>query len=189
MIDSKLLDQEREQFFIQTHGSVYLPIIGIIFWPSLGVMGYFLSPRILCLTVFFAIAILFPVAMILAKWLEKRLLLKSSLASLILPASAPILMSFGITVPVYFADITLVPLTFVIGLSLHWPVIGWLYNQRGFLVHSMVRTVLAMSIWYFFPTHLFTLLPISIGFLYFATACWLLFELHQTKMTLKTSIN
>ena len=181
MIDSELLDHERKQFFIQTYGSVYLPLIGIVFWPSLGVAGYFLSPQDLCFAVFFIIVILLPIALIAGKWLSKKLSLKSPLASLIFPALVPILMSFGITIPLYFTNISLVPLAFVLGLSFHWPAFGWMYNQRGFIIHSLVRTVLALSIWYFYPTHLFTLLPISVGFLYLVTACWLLLELSEAK--------
>jgi hypothetical protein len=181
MIEPELLDHERRQFFIQTQGSVYLPLIGIIFWPSLAVAGYFLSPRIVCLSVFFILVLLLPIALIAGQWLSKKLLLKSPLASLIAPALVPIAMSFGITIPLYFTNITLVPLAFVLGLSLHWPAFGWLYKQPSFTIHCLARTVLAVTIWYFYPEDLFTLLPISVGLLYLATACWLLLELHQAK--------
>ena len=187
MIDSELLDQERERFFVQTQGAVYLPIVGVIFWPSLGVAGYFLSPQAWCLAVLFIVATMLPISVLLFKRLAKKLLLKSSLASLILPATVPIFMSFGITVPVYYADISLVPLTFVLGLAFHWLVIGWLYNHQGFIIHSVARTVVAVSMWFFFPEHLFTLLPISIGLLYLITAWWLLRKLHQAKMTTQIS--
>lgn len=183
MIDSDLLDRERELFFIQTQGGVYLPIIGIIFWPSLGVAGYFLTPQAWCVSVVCLFAVSLPVSFILFRSLVKKLLLKSPFASLIFPALVPVFISFGITVPVYFSDISLVPLVLVLGLSFHWPVVGWLYNQSVFIFHSLARTVVAVSMWYFFPEHLFTLLPISVGLLYLITAWWLLRKLQQLKMT------
>lgn len=187
MIDSNLLDRERELFFMQTQGSVYLPIIGIVFWPSLGVAGYFLSPQAWCFTVLFLFAAMLPVAIVLFRYLVKKLSLKSPFASLILPALVPVAMALCITVPVYYADISLVPLTIVLSLALHWPVIGWLYNQPVFIIHALARTVVVMSMWFFFPEHLFTWLPISIGLLYLLTTWWLLRKLQQLKMT--TSIS
>jgi hypothetical protein len=184
MIDSKLLDCERELFFLQTQGGVYFPILGAIFWTSLGVAGYFLSPQTWCFAVLCLIAVVLPIGIALFRRLVKKLLLKSPLASLILPALVPVCLSFAITVPAYFTDISLVPLTLVLGLTFHWPVVGWLYNQPVFIIHSLVRTTVAVFMWSFFPEHIFTLLPILIGLLYLITAWWLLRKLHQLKSTM-----
>ena len=174
MINSELFDNQREQFFLQTQGSVYLPITGIVFWPSLGVAGYFISPQTWCLIVLSFFALMLPIGIILLTGLLKKPSLNSPLASLYFPALIPVLLSFSVTVPAYFSDLSLVPLTFVIGLAIHWPVFGWVYNQPVYIIHFIVRTAVALSTWVFFPQHLFTLLPISVGFIYLITAWWLL---------------
>ncbi len=184
MMNTELLDAERKQLFVQTHGSIFLPITGVFFWPILGVAGFFFSPQTICLTVFIIVLVLVPIAILFARCLVKKRLLISPLASLILPSLVPVFMSFGISIPLYFTNIMLVPLAFVLGLSLHWPVIAWLYNQYGFIVHSIVRVLIVFIIWYFFPTQLYTLLPISIGLLYLVTTVWLWLALHRAKVSL-----
>lgn len=182
MIDSDVFNREREQFFIKTHGSVFLPITGIFFWPSMGVAGYFLSPQAWGIIVLFFLLVLLPSGFALLWYLQKKGDFKSPLGSLYLPALVPLLISIGITVPAYFSDLSLVPLTFVLGLALHWPVIGWLYNQPVYIVHTLLRTVIAVSIWMFFPEQLFTVLPLLVGLLYLLTTWWILRILSQLKM-------
>lgn len=181
MIDPVLLNNERNRFFIQTQGGIYLPLIGIVFWSSIGVGAFILTPRTLCLAVFTIMVISLPLVLIAAKRLLKKPLLQSPLASLIFPSLVPVLMSFGITIPLYFTNIALVPVAFVLGLSFHWPVIAWLHNKRVFLFHNVVRTALTVSLWYFYPEHLFTVLPLSISFLYLVTAAWLFIELRDIR--------
>jgi hypothetical protein len=187
MINTEIFDRERELIFVQTLGGVYLPMIGIVYWPTLGVLGYFLSPQLWFFAALGLAGAFIPVTFVLFKRLKKRPASKSPLSSLVLPALIPVLMSFAITLPVYYADISLIPLSIVLGLALHWPVIGWLYNQPVYIIHALVRTVIAVSIWFFMPQHLFTLLPISVGILYLVTTWWLLRQLQQLKMTLPVS--
>ncbi len=181
MIDADELKQERERFFVVTHGSIYLPLFGIAFWPALGIAGYLLSPVHWGLLVLVLVVLALPIAAVLLTVLIKQLSLTTPLAKLIFPALAPLLMSFGITVPVYLMEPALTPLPFVIGLALHWPVFAWLYNQPLFTVHCVLRILIATSIALFIPAHLFTWLPISMGFLYLLTAIWIFTALRRMK--------
>ena len=187
MINSELFDREREQFFLQTQGGVYFPILGALFWLSLSVAGYFLTPRVWCISVLGFFALMIPISIIFFRMLVNKLLLKSPFASLIFIALMPVFLSFVIMVPVYFSDPSLVPFTIVISLTFHWPIIGWLYNQPVFLIHSLVRTLIAVLMWLFLPQYSFTLLPFLIGILYLITAWWVLRSLHQIKTTSLTS--
>lgn len=182
MIDSDLLDQERALIFLHTQGSVYLPLIGIVFWPSLGIAGYFLSAQVWCLSVLAIFAALLPISIVVLSVLLKKISSKSPLATLMWPALLPVFMSFGFTLTVYFSDLSLVPVAFVLGLALHWPVFAWLYNQPVYGVHFVLRTVMAVSFWFFFPQHVYTLLPIFVGVLYLITAWWLIRNSRLVKM-------
>jgi len=70
-----------------------------------------------------------------------------------------------------WTDVQLVPLILAIGMSLHWPVIGWTYGRTGlYTAHAVSRAVICFLIWWKLPEHRFTLLPLSVAFVYLATA-------------------
>ena len=76
-------------------------------------------------------------ASLCSKKLVAHLMLKSPLASLILPALLPVALSLGMALAAFNSDMTLVPLALVIGLASHWPAVGWFYETPIFAVHSL----------------------------------------------------
>lgn len=184
MIDFKLLDSDRQDFFLRTQGGIVLPIIGTIFWPAVGIAGFYLSPQVWCITVLTILFISFLISGIFLKNCIQQFVNKSPLATLIFPSLFIVLSSFFVTISIFFYDILLVPLLLVLGLAIHWPIIGWLYNQPIYLIHSLLRTITALTIWFLYPEYLFTLLPILVGVLYFITALWLWHTLRQLKLSL-----
>ena len=52
------------------------------------------------------------------------------------------------------------PLIVAIGMSQHWPIIGWSYGKPGLYgAHAVVRAIGAFVIWNWLPDGRFTLLP------------------------------
>jgi hypothetical protein len=183
MLDAEALTAERRRFFIETRGGVYFPIAGTIFWLLLGGAGFYLPQRTWCVVVLSGAAAATPIGIILFKKLVSRLALKSPLATLILPALLPVGLSLGMAASAFSSDLSLVPLALVIGLASHWPAVGWLYETSVFAVHSTVRVLLAVAIWFLLPEGRFTFLPLSIGLVYAGTAFWLLRELRRLEKT------
>ena len=58
----------------------------------------------------------------------------------------------------WWAEVQLVPLVLAIGMSLHWPVIGWSYGRTTlFAAHAVVRAIVVFLIWWLVPDGRFTL--------------------------------
>lgn len=88
----------------------------------------------------FTSGLIFPLGLLLSKPFKSNLMVKTTpLSKLIFPAMLAMLLSLPITVAVTFVNVSLVPLTLGIGMSLHWPVIGWMYNSKTCLLHALVR--------------------------------------------------
>ena len=155
-LDAGSLTEEKRRFFVETRGGVYFPIAGVIFWLLLGVAGFFLSERTWCVVILTAAVVATPIAIILFKKLVSHLTVKSPLATLILPALLPVALSLGMAIAVFYSDISLVPLALVIGLTSHWPGVGWLFGTSIFTVHAIVRVLLAVAIWFLFLEARFT---------------------------------
>jgi ABC-type sugar transport system permease subunit len=64
-----------------------------------------------------------------------------------------------------------VPLSLGIGMSLHWPVIGWMFGRTIlFSLHTAVRAAAVIAPWHVFPQDRFTLIPLAIAAVYLVTA-------------------
>ena len=171
---SESLANEKRRIFLKGRGGVSLPAAGALYWTGLGVAGFFLPDYVWCLTALFTSGLIFPLGIFLSKPLGANLFLVSPLADIWFPAFTPVFLSFAITVPAFYVDVSLVPLTLAVGMSLHWPVFGWLYNQPVFLIHAVVRVFAVTAIWLLFPAVRFTVLPLVVGLVYLVTFVWLL---------------
>jgi hypothetical protein len=71
----------------------------------------------------------------------------------------------------------MIPLALAVGMSLHWPVIGWMYGRMApFLIHAAARAVVCVAIWFVFPAQVTTLLPASVCAIYLATVVFILID-------------
>ena len=67
-------------------------------------------------------------------------------------------------------DPELVPLILGIGMSVHWPVIGWMYGRTAiYTTHSVVRAIACFVVWNRFPEGRFMVLPFSVSGVYLLT--------------------
>jgi len=120
-----------------------------------------------------------PIAVILFKKLISHLVLKSALATLILPALLPVALSLGMAAAAFSSDLSLVPLALVIGLASHWPAVGWLFETSIFTVHAIVRVFVGVAIWFLLPDARFTLVPLSTAAVYGVTSFVILRNLRR----------
>ena len=173
-LSPEVVAAERRRLFVDARAGISLPVAGAVYWLALGAAGFALDEYVWCLVAFSASGLIFPLGLLLSKPLGARLLLDSPLAGVVLPALVPVGLSFGVTIPAFYVDPTLVPLSLAVGMSLHWPVIGWLYGRPEFVAHAVVRVLLAVALWVALPGARFTALPLAVGAVYCATvaALW-----------------
>lgn len=143
--------------------------------------GLVLADRTWCIVALATSGLIFPLGIALSRPLDADLFVDSPIADVWLPAFAALALSFGITIPAFSVDPGLVPLGLAIGMSLHWPVFGWLYDRRGFMVHALVRTAVVVALWTLLPGQRFTAIPLAVGVVYLVTVGWLLLAVRRAR--------
>lgn len=179
------LQQQRQSYFIRTNGGIALPAAGLLYWAMLGLAGYWLKPGQWMLLAFATSGLIFPLSLLLRKPLRADILAKSPLASVIGPALLSMMLSWPIIIVTSGIDKALAPLTLAIGMSLHWPVIGWLFGSRVCGIHAICRAVLVTFLWYVFPNDRFTLIPFAVATLYGLTIAGLKLEVSKARQVMK----
>ena len=155
------------------------PVAGAIYWLVLAICGYMLSRDSWRIVALIGSALLFPTAFLLARLFRANLFVRDNpLASLGgLPMATVGLLPFALYVVLDGSTIQLLPLAMAIGMSLHFPMLGWMYGSRVYTYHPIVRTALAMAIWIMLPDGRFTILPLAITAIYGVTAVLVRFEI------------
>jgi hypothetical protein len=161
MIDSaelkKLLFADREATFFRLRGGFPIPLAGATWWAALGTMGYFVhDPNAWILLTFYASGLLFPLALLYAR------IFRIDFVSMLL--------FWPVAIAAFWSYPPLVPLVLAIGLSLHWPVIGWHYARTGiYVAHAVCRSIACFVLWNWWPSTRFTLLPFTVAAAYLLT--------------------
>ena len=138
----------------------------------LGTMGYFLHSRNLWIFLAFVTSgAIFPLAILFARLFKADFLHdKTAATDVLLPAFASMLLFWPIAISAYWTYPQLVPLVLAIGMSIHWPVIGWLYARTAiYITHAVVRAVACFALWNWWPSSRFTVLPFTVSAIYLLT--------------------
>ncbi|WP_080053751.1 DUF7010 family protein [Spirosoma aerolatum] len=178
--NQEIVNQKR-QFLIRANAGISLPIAGAIYWAALAVAGFYLKPGQWTLMAFCTSGLLFPLGLALQKPFKANLMVKNPLAGLIPYALFSMMLSWGIIIPASSIDKSLVPLCLAIGMSIHWPIIGWLYDSKACQLHALLRTIVVVACWYTLPGLRFTLLPLLVSVLYVLTVIGLTIEVTQAR--------
>ncbi len=181
MLSEDALNNERARLFRVARSGVSLPAAGAVYWLALGVAGLFLPPREWSLAAFFTSGLIFPLGIALQKPFRARLFEPSPLSPLFGFAMIPIALSFAVTIPAFYTEVSLVPLALSVGMTVHWPVVGWIYAKPGFVVHAVIRTAAVCALWFLMPDARFVAIPFMVGLIYLGTVAWLLSSLRKTR--------
>ena len=87
-------------------------------------------------------------------------------------------------IAVIYAAPELLPLALGVGMSLHWPVIGWMYGSRACFAHALLRVVTLTAFGVGLPAGRLTVLPLAVACLYFGPVLWLRLEVAAARRTL-----
>ena len=108
---------------------------------------------------------------------------KSAVGDVLLPTFVSMLLFWAI---MFMAVKTTAPELTVpilaIGMSLHWPVIGWSYGRTAlFTAHALIRAVVVSSIWFTLPEHILTAIPFAVAVIYALTVIAIYIDVALTK--------
>jgi hypothetical protein len=157
--------------FVRLKGGYTFPLAGAVYWTALGVAGYSLPPNRWILVAFIFSGAMFPLAWLLSRLAGVDFMKdKTATGDILGPAFTAMLLFYPIAFAAYGHAPQLVPLIVAIGMSQHWPIIGWSYGKPAlYSAHAIVRAVGAAAIWALLPADRFTLIPFWVAAVYLAT--------------------
>ena len=180
--------RRRRANYVRLNGGFPIPLAGALYWLTLGIAGYVLDLSSWSQLAFFATGAIFPLALLLAKLFKNNFMKdKGIVDSVLIPTFIGMLLFWPIMIAAVKTEPQLIPLILAIGMSIHWPVIGWSYGRAAmFSAHSILRAIIVLYLWFAFPEARLTWLPFSVGIIYFLTVLAILID---TKYFIKTNPN
>lgn len=165
------LAKERLATYARLRGGFPIPMAGTVYWGALAWLGHVVDAGMWTFWAFVGSGSIFPLALLFAALFRNPFMKdRSAVSSVLVPAFLSMLLFWPMAVAAWWTNVQLVPLILAIGLSIHWPVIGWSYGRTGlFAAHSIVRAVIVFLIWQFLPDLRFTVLPAAVAVIYALT--------------------
>ncbi len=182
------LRAERLAAYARVRGGYPVPLAGMIYWLGLGVAGHYLALQTWLLLAFATSGVIFPLAVCLS-WILRSPFLKdkTALGGLLIPTFIGMLLFWPMAVAAYWTAPGLTPLILAIGLSMHWPVIGWTYARTPlFAAHAIMRAIACFYIWRVMPAAATTLMPFTVAAIYGVTVMVILMDASLVRRRLAT---
>lgn len=175
---SEELRREALGAYARLGGGWPVPLAGGIWWLTLAYAATRLSPQDWALVAFVTSGTIFPMALLIARLAGNDFIRdRTALSSLLLPAFVGMLLFWPGAIVAYFHAPDLVPLILAIGMSGHWPVIGWSYGRAGlFIGHCLVRAVAVTTLWLTVPDDRWLSISLAVATIYAVTVAILLVD-------------
>ena len=173
---------ERRRYFVAAGGGMSLPVAGAIYWIVLGVLGYSMAPEDWGLAAAYMSGGIFPLGLLLQGPLKAPFMkAKSPVGGAAIAAIIAINMMWPLHFVVYALDPVAIGFSLAIGMTLHWPVIGWSYASKVCYLHAGARIAAIVGVWIAFPDERMTLLPFVVAALYLLAAIGIAMEVAWTR--------
>lgn len=165
------LKQDRLLSYARLRGGFPIPLAGATYWLALGVAGYRLDFATWAQAAFWGSGALFPLALFYATLFRNNFMKdKSAVNTVLIPTFISMLLFWAYVPAALTVAPEMVTLFLAVGMSAHWPVIGWSYGRTGiYTAHAVLRAVSGAWLWIAFPEHRLTWLPFSVAAIYLAT--------------------
>lgn len=166
------LKDERLASYHRVRGGFPVPLAGAVWWAALAYAGYAgLNLQSWIFAAAIGSGLIFPLALLFAKLFRCDFMKdRTAVTSVLAPTFISMLLFWPIAISAWWSFPPLFPLVLAIGMSLHWPVIGWTYGRAAlFSGHAIVRAVVCFYIWNWMPEARMTLLPASVAAIYLVT--------------------
>ena len=162
---------DRLAAYKRLRGGFPIPLAGMVYWGVLAWLGTILTVHSWCMIAFIGSGTIFPMALVFAAIFRNPFMKdKTAAGDVLLPAFIAMLLFWPMVIAAMQVAPQLVPLILAIGMSLHWPVIGWSYGRTGlYSAHAIVRAIVCLAIWLWLPEARFTLLPLAVAAVYLLT--------------------
>ena len=146
------LDDYRRDFELSSNRSLSMPIAGAIVWASVAILSTQFAETISIYIMLFGTGAIFPIALLIAKLRKENLLSSSNPFSKLMGLCILMVnLLWAVHIPLLLEEPKLVPLSLGIALGLHWIVYSWIIQHSVGIVHSVVRSILILLVWYLFP--------------------------------------
>lgn len=157
--------------FVRLKGGFPFPLAGAVYWIALGIAGFSLPLKSWNLAAFVFSGAIFPLAVVLSRVFRSDFMKDQTATGDVLGAAfTSMLLFYAIAFPAYAYAPDLVPLVVAVGMSQHWPVIGWSYGKPLlYSAHAVIRALGAAAIWIWLPESRTTLLPFWVAAVYLGT--------------------
>ncbi|GEQ99505.1 hypothetical protein JCM17845_01290 [Iodidimonas gelatinilytica] len=189
--ESALLERELEKqrlgSYARLKGGFPVLLAGASYWLVLGLLGWKESGPLWYWVALFGSGAIFPLALLYAALFKNNFLKdRTAVSSVLLPTFISMLLFWPMAIAALWEGLTIFPLILAIGLSLHFPVIGWSYGRTvPFSLHAIIRAVVVFLIWWLLPEFRLNLLPLAVALLYLLMVAFVLFDSAkvQTRLT------
>lgn len=162
---------DRLASYKRLRGGFPIPLAGIVYWGALAWFGTVADLATWCMAAFVGSGAIFPMALGFAAIFRNPFMKdKTATGDVLLPAFISMLLFWPMIVAAVQSAPELVPLILAIGMSLHWPVIGWSYGRTGlYSAHAIVRALACLAVWLWLPDGRLTVLPAAVALVYLLT--------------------
>lgn len=165
------LRQEREASYVRLRGGFPVLLAGATYWAALAALGFLADERTWFLAALLGSGTIFPLALMYDAIFRNNFMKdRSAVSSVLLPAFVAMFLFWPMAIGALWTHPPLFPLILAIGLSLHFPVIGWAYNRTLlFCGHAVLRALAVFLVWQFLPDQRLTVLPLVVTAAYLIT--------------------
>ena len=170
--------RERRASYIRLRGAYPIPLVGVFYWSALGYLGSRVTPSRWTFWAMLLTGSIFPLGLLFAKIFRNKLVRERTVVSdLLFPTFVSMLLFWPMAIAAWRTNVQLVPLILAIGMSLHWPVVGWSFGRTSlYTAHTVARALICFLIWWLVPDGRFTWLPFSVGLVYIVTTAAILID-------------
>jgi hypothetical protein len=174
---------DRLASFQRRQGGFPIPLAGAVYWAVLAWVGYNYSLREWMTVALWGSGLIFPLALLFAKLFRNGFMKdKTATGDVLLPTFVSMFLFWPMLVAALWTSPALAPLILAIGMSIHWPVIGWSYGKTAlYSAHAIVRALAVFTIWVWLPEGRLTVLPLSVCAIYVGTVVAILIEVERVK--------
>lgn len=163
---------DRHASYVRLRGGFPVPMAGTVYWLVVAGLALYFPPAKQLNLAFFASGLIFPLALAFAAIFGNNFMKDRTATGSVLPPAFIAMLLFWpmlvITAQSASPDAVLVILA--IGMSLHWPVIGWSYGRTAlYSAHAIVRAALVVAVWALLPEHRFVAIPLAVAAVYAVT--------------------
>ena len=168
---SRTLDEQRQEY--SQRRFLAMPLAGTIAWIIIGVSSFFLADKQLVWVTFIATGCIAYLGMFISKFTGENFLdknkPKNTFDSLFMHTVVQALFVYAIAIPFFLIDYSSLPLTVGILTGLMWVPLSWVIKHKIGIIHTALRTVLIVGLWYLLPEQRFLAIPCAVILVYLIT--------------------